>query len=158
MKPSFIVAALACVVASIAIAGEQTAGKNVSDFKFIPFDGLPTCTTGAVAQGDPAQGTSFIVARVKPGCEVPWHWHTPAEHLMIVDGEAEVQMKDQPALRLRAGGFAMMPGHHVHRFRCASRHTTCVLYVYADSPFDIHYVDAQGTEIPAAQALQLPKM
>jgi hypothetical protein len=55
---------------------------------------------------------------------------------------------------LHSGGYIVMPPHHVHHFRCVSRKADCVFYVYADGPFDINYVDAQGNEIPATQALQ----
>ena len=63
---------------------------------------------------------------------------------MIVSGVARLETKDGKPLTLRAGGFALMPSRHVHRFRCTS---SCVLYVYSDAAFDIHYVDGNGKEI-----------
>jgi hypothetical protein len=46
-----------------------------------------------------------------------------------------------------------MPSKHVHQFQCTSK--SCLAYVHADSgPFDIHYVDAQGKEIPPEEALK----
>ena len=116
--------------------------------------GLPTCATGSVQKGDPTKGPSIILSKIAAGCSIPWHWHTPNEHLMLVSGVANVQMKDGKPVALRPGGFALMPSHHVHQFSCSG---PCVLYVYADAAFDLHYVDGQGQDIPPDQALKAVK-
>lgn len=132
----------------------QSPGQNVDEMKFGPVPGLPTCTTAAVQKGDPSKGASILLAKTSSGCSIPWHWHTPNEHLMLVKGVARVEMKDGKPLTLREGGFALMPARHVHQFVCE---TTCLLYVYSDGAFDIHYVDTQGKEIPPADALKQVK-
>jgi len=38
-----------------------------------------------------------------------------------------------------------------NQFRCQQ---ACQMYIYSDAAFDIHYVNAQGNEIPAADALK----
>ena len=139
---------------TLAKDGEHAAGQNMRDMKFAMFPALPTCAKGAVPSGDPSKGASMILAKASAGCAVPWHWHTPNENLMIVSGTARVQMKDQEPLTLHAGGFALMPAKHVHRFQCV---TACTLYVYSDTAFDIHYVDAQGKEISPEEALKAVK-
>ena len=126
-------------------------GTNMADMKFANVPPLPTCATASVASGDPTKGPSFILAKGTAGCTFPWHWHTPNEHLMIISGEASLQMKDAKAVTLQAGAFALMPSHHVHQFKCLS---ACVLYVYSDTAFDMHYVDKQGNEISPADALK----
>jgi quercetin dioxygenase-like cupin family protein len=123
----------------------------MNEMKFVSFPGLPTCVSGSVQSGDPAQGPSIILAKAAAGCAFPWHWHTPTEQLMMVSGTARAEMKDAGTVTLNAGGFAMMPAHHVHRFQCT---TACALYVSADAAFDIHYVDAQGSELAPDQALK----
>lgn len=45
----------------------------------------------------------------------------------------------------------MMPSRHVHQFRCER---ACLLYIYSDVAFDIHYVDGQENEISPAEALK----
>jgi len=129
-------------------------GRNLADMTFTPIPGLPTCATGAVQTGDPAKGSTIIVSRISAGCVFPWHWHTPNEHLMLASGVARLEMKDAAPLTLRAGGFALMPSKHVHQFTCEQ---TCLLYVYADAAFDMHYVNGAGTEIPATDALTMVK-
>ncbi|MGE5468468.1 MAG: cupin domain-containing protein [Ignavibacteria bacterium] len=149
-------AGLACL-AGLAAAEEQAVLSNISDVRFAPFPDFPTCATGAVQKGDPATQPSIIIAKMTKGCTVPWHWHTPNEHLMMTAGEARLATRDGgKAQPLRAGGFALMPAKHVHRIECVSK--VCVLFVYADAaPFDIHYADAQGNEIPPGEALKAVK-
>jgi quercetin dioxygenase-like cupin family protein len=126
-------------------------GQNVTEMTFANVPGLPTCTVGSVQNGDPAKGPSIIFARIDAGCVIPWHWHTPSEHLMMVKGVAHVEMKDGKPLTLESGGYALMPSRHVHQFRCEK---ACSLYIYSDAAFDMHYVDAQGNEISAEDALK----
>lgn len=130
--------------------GHPTA-RNIAEMKFEPVPGMPACAPGAVLSGDPAKGPSIIIGKLAPGCSIPWHYHTPNEHLMMISGVARVDVKDGEPITLRAGGFALMPSRHVHQFRCT---TACSLFVYSDAAFDIHYVDAQGKEIPADEALK----
>ncbi len=70
---------------------------------------------------------------------------------MMVKGVAHVEMKDGKPLTLESGGYALMPSRHVHQFRCEK---ACSLYIYSDAAFDMHYVDAQGNEISAEDALK----
>lgn len=130
---------------------EKSAGRNVMEMKFAAVPGLPTCARGAVQSGDPTKGASIIFAKMPAGCSIPWHWHTPSEHVMIVRGAGRMEMKDGKPITLRAGGFALMASHHVHQFRCEQ---ACQLYIYSDVAFDIHYVNKQGNEISPAEALK----
>ncbi len=139
--------------------GQGAAGQavvlNMSEMKFVPIPGLPTCSTVSVQSGDPTKGPSIILGKIATGCSFPWHWHTPNENVMMVSGVGSMQMKDGKPLSLRAGGFAMMPSHHIHQFRCSSG--PCALYIFSDAAFDIHYVDAQGKEISPDEALKAVK-
>lgn len=152
----------ACFAVALATAGAAAAknggaragGTNASDMKFATIPGLPTCLHGSVQTGDP-MGTSFILlGKGDAGCTVPWHWHTANEHLMIVDGKAQIALRsvDQgKPTTLSSGGFALLPATKVHQFRCEG---ACEFYLYSDGKFDIHYVDSSGNEISPDQALQ----
>jgi quercetin dioxygenase-like cupin family protein len=140
-------------VATAAMAQHPQA-RNVSEMKIGMIPPLPTCATGSVQSGDPATGPSVIYARAAAGCVIPWHWHTPTETLMMVSGNATIEPKDGKATKLRAGGFAVMPSKHAHRFTCA---TACSLYVSSDGAFDIHYVDKEGNEISPDDAMKAVK-
>jgi quercetin dioxygenase-like cupin family protein len=129
----------------------STSGRNMAEMTFGPVPGLPSIAVAAVESGDPRTGPSIILAKVPKGCVIPWHWHTPGEHVMIVSGTAVMEMKDGKPATLRPGGFVLMPAHHIHQFRGV---TNCVLFVYSDAAFDIHYVNAAGNEISADEALK----
>ena len=145
-----------CVLAGVAQAQDMAPqpGTNMAAMKFVMIPPLPTCATGSIANGNPAQGPSIILAKATTGCVIPWHWHTPNEHVMVVSGLVRLQMKDAKPVTLSAGGFALMPSHHQHEFKCLR---TCALYIYSDAAFDIHYLDKQGKEIQPADAMKAVK-
>jgi len=119
--------------------------------KFINFPGLPGCMKGSVQSGDPSKGASVILGKGSAGCQIPWHWHTATEQLMMVSGAAKVEMKDGAPILLHTGDYVSMPTKHVHHFTCQA---TCTLFIASDAAFDIHYVDSSGQEIPPDQALK----
>ena len=129
----------------------NSSGRNVTEMKMTTIPGLPTCALGSIQSGNPTNAASIIFAKLPAGCSIPWHWHTPTEHVMIVSGVVRMDMKDAKSLTLRTGGFVMLPSHHVHQARCPQ---ACSIYIYSDVAFDIHYVNAQGTEISPAEALK----
>src|SRR5205823_8443333 len=144
------------IVACLSIAHAEDMGvlRKLAENKLAPMAGLPTCITMAVESGDPSKGPSVIVFKGTAGCLIPWHWHTPTEHVMVVSGSAKVEMKGGSSGILGPGGYAMMPGKHVHQFTCT---TACSAFVHSDGAFDIHYVDASGKEIPPDTALMTKK-
>ncbi|MDE2234987.1 MAG: cupin domain-containing protein [Gammaproteobacteria bacterium] len=131
--------------------GMQPVALNLSQQKFSPAPGYPACMSMAVLSGNPAKEPSLIVLKFKSGCTVPWHWHTPNEHLMLASGVGKAEMKGGKMVTLKSGGYVLVPAHEVHMFTCKYR---CVLFLSSDGPFDTHYVDATGNEIPPEQALK----
>lgn len=155
---SMLAASLALCVAGPVWAqasADHPVVQGMGGMKMMEFPGMPKCAPGSVQSGDPAKGPSIILAKTSTGCMVPWHWHTPNEHLMMVKGTARLEMKDGKPGTLRAGDYAMLPAKHVHQFVCTS---SCVFYVHSDGPFDIHYVNAQGNELAPEEALKPAKM
>jgi len=154
--------AACCLLSAVLVAGVATrfasaedkmvyAGKATS--KFVNFPGLPTCMTGSVQHGDPANGASVILAKSTAGCRIPWHWHTADEQLMIVSGSAKVGMKDGQPTALHSGDYLSLPGKSAHQFTCVA---ACTLFILPSGSFDIHYVDKDGKEISADEALKSP--
>jgi quercetin dioxygenase-like cupin family protein len=131
-------------------AAHHPAVRNLDDIEFVATPGFPSCVLGAVQSGDPATGPSVILGTMTAGCIIPWHWHSPSEHVMLVSGEVVMEMRNGEQLVLRPGGFALMPSGHVHQARCAQ---ACTMFVYSDAALDIRYVNAQGREISAEEAL-----
>jgi quercetin dioxygenase-like cupin family protein len=143
------------LVFSIWAAAQESDKPNymaASTSKFTNFPGVPQCMTGAVQQGDPSKGDAVLLLKAKTGCIVPWHWHTATERVMMVSGRAKADMKDGSPATLRAGDFLNLDPKHIHQFTCQM---SCTLFdISSSAPFDIHYVDAAGNEIPAEQALK----
>ena len=153
MKTIFIATILLTVLPASAQETADTAvvSKGMSA-KFAALPDVPDCATVAALKGDPGKGPSVIEMKFTPGCIVPWHWHTPSEQLMMVSGRAKAEMKDSGPVILRAGDYLNLTSRHVHQFTCLA---SCVLFdVTGAAPFDVHYVDAIGNEIPAEQALK----
>ncbi len=112
---------------------------------------IPACAKVAVLRENPANGASVRVAKWPAGCTVPKHWHTPNVELIMISGKMRLETEGNKVLQ--AGDYVFLPSKHQHQFPCA---TACVFYLITDGPFDIHYVDSDGKEIPAQQALRSP--
>ena len=146
---------VAVLLACLFIAqAEMGVLRKLSENKLAPMPGMPGCVTMAVESGDPSKGPSVIVFKGTAGCLIPWHMHTPNEHVMIVSGSAKVEMKGGSTATLGAGGYALMPSKHVHQFTCT---LACTAFVHSDAAFDIQYVDGDGKEIPPEAALAKKK-
>jgi len=117
--------------------------------KFTNMPVLPPCVTLSVQRGDPSKGPSVILLKFKPGCVIPWHWHTASEQLMVVSGTGKAQMKDGQPATVRPGDYLYLPAKHVHQFTAV---TAVTMFDLPSGAFDIHYVDPTGAEIPPEKA------
>lgn len=116
---------------------------------------MPPCFRGAMQRVNKQSGGAVFLVKADPnGCEAPWHWHTSGEQITVVSGEVRIAMRGHSAEVLHAGGFAYMPGHHIHSFSCVG---PCVHFVQSDGPYDIHFVDEQDREITMQEALKATK-
>jgi quercetin dioxygenase-like cupin family protein len=118
--------------------------RPAAEVKFDPDDDVK-CLSSAVESGNPATGPSTIILKAPPGCLVPWHYHTAAEQLTVVQGSVRTEMEGMPARPLGPAGFAMMPGKVKHRFSCQSK-TACVMFVTFDRTYDIFWVKDNKTK------------
>ena len=139
--------------ASVQAQEDKPLVNLAANAKFGPAPNAPECFTIAVERGDPGSGPSVILARFAPACTAPFHWHTPSETAMMVSGSLQLQMKDGKPLVARRGDFAYLPSHHVHRATCLGA-APCLVFLSADAPFDIHWVDGAGQEISLDAALK----
>ena len=112
---------------------------------------LPSCGVGTVKDGNPGAGPSVIHIAFQPGCVIPWHWHTPNERIVVVSGSARAEMKGMAPLMLKQGDFILLSTKQIHQFTAV---TGVEIVDFSDAPFDIHYVDATGGEIPYQDALK----
>jgi quercetin dioxygenase-like cupin family protein len=155
MKRIALAVSLLMMGSVLSIAQDNGAIITSAEQKFASLPNFPDCMKGAVLHGDPGSASgATLIGKATAGCRIPWHFHTPNEEVGIISGTVKIQMKDEPAKMLKAGGYAYMPSKHQHEFTCI---TACSLFASADGKFDIHYVDADGKEIPLEDALKKGK-
>lgn len=124
---------------------------NPQTLKFAPIPNMPSCVSYATLRGDPRTGPAWVLLKLASGCRVPKHWHTPNEDVLIVSGAGTMTMEDGQTLPFVPGAYASLPSHHTHQASCTR---ACLLFTIEDAAYDIHYVDANGEEIPLDQALR----
>jgi quercetin dioxygenase-like cupin family protein len=127
---------------------------NDIKFEHLPF--LPDCLTIFVEHGNPETGPSEVLAKMSPGCVVPWHWHGPNESLIVVEGAVENQTRGENPYVMHKGDFAYLPTHHQHRGMCRGPEA-CMTFLYSDAQADVHWVDEAGKEISVTDAQKLDK-
>ncbi len=152
MKRILVLVALLCCAATFAAAQNAAVVVTPADQKFDNFPGYPTCVMGSVLHGAPDSDSGVVViAKATAGCKIPWHFHTPNEQVGVVSGMLKMQMKDGQPHTMVPGSYAFMPAKSVHMAQCT---TACTIFVAADGKFDIHYVNAAGSEITPDEAIK----
>jgi len=101
---------------------------------------FPTGCEIAVLHGDPGQPNADVFLRVPPKYEIPPHWHTSAERMVLVAGELHVTYQGQPVSVLKPGTYTYGPGKAPHKASCVSS-DACVLFIAFESPVDAHTFD-----------------
>lgn len=134
-------------------AGQTDQAKVVTpdQLAFQPMEGVPSCMTSNAIQGDPATGAATMVLKLTAGCSIPMHWHSAGEQVVMIKGNGLLQVKDEAAQNTSPGTYGMLMAKHPHRFACGAD-GECLVYLFSDGKFDIHWVDAQGAEIPLDKA------
>ncbi len=98
-----------------------------------PF--LPEGCGIAVLHGDPAKDNVDVFLKVPGKSQLPLHWHTSAERMVLVAGELLVTYDGQKEAVLKPGTYAFGPAKRSHSGACVSA-TPCVLFIAFESPLD----------------------
>ena len=96
----------------------------------------------AALHGDPAKPNADVFFRVPAQYDLPAHWHTSPERMVLVAGELHVTYDGQQPAILKPGMYAYGPAKAVHRGRCVSSEP-CVLFIAFEGPVD-------ATPVPGA--------
>lgn len=104
-----------------------------------PF--LPKGCGIAVLHGDPAKDNLDVFFKIPAKAELPLHWHTSAERMVLVAGELHVTYDGQKTAILKPGSYAYGPAKRPHKGVCASA-VPCVLFIAFESPLDAVPVEA----------------
>jgi quercetin dioxygenase-like cupin family protein len=97
----------------------------------------------AVLHGDPVKPNADVFFRVPPRYDLPAHWHSSPERMVLVSGELHVAYDGQAPTVLMPGSYAYGPAKAVHRGRCVSQEP-CVLFIAFEGPVDATPVPARA--------------
>lgn len=89
--------------------------------------------------GDPAKPNSDVFFKVGGGDELPLHWHTSAERMVLVQGELTVRYQGHAPVTLTPGIYAYGPPKLPHDGRCNSD-DACILFIAFEQPVDAYEV------------------
>jgi len=96
-----------------------------------------------VLHGDPATGPSDVFLRAPADYTFPAHWHTSAEHMVVVAGVVHVTYAGSKQFELRERTYALVPAKTGHKAHCGVG-GPCVMFIRFDSPIDA----APATDVP----------
>ena len=105
-----------------------------------PF--LPKGCGIAVLHGDPAKDNVDVFLKVPAKSELPLHFHTSAERMVLVSGELHVSYEGQKPAVMKTGSYAYGPAKRPHKGVCASA-VPCILFIAFESPLDAVPVEAE---------------
>ncbi|MDH4945018.1 cupin domain-containing protein [Sulfurimonas sp. C5] len=89
----------------------------------------------AVLHGDPAKKNTDVFFKVPAEYDIPHHWHTSAERMVLVSGTMTVKYDNHNEEVLTTGTYAYGPSKHPHRAYC-EKGEACVLFIAFEEPID----------------------
>src|SRR5688572_20100552 len=87
-----------------------------------------------------ARASSTSLLEVEPGCALPRHRDSAEEHIVVVAGEADLEVAGERA-RVAAGGVALVPKDVPHQVACAGAEPLRFVALYADVEVVTTYED-----------------
>ncbi len=133
---------LSILLSSVAVAQdvskEIALAKTFKDpqLKWVPCPAfIPKGCEIAILHGDPAKDNVDIFFKVPADFDIPPHWHTSAERMVLVSGELQVSYDGQEPVTLKPGMYAYGPAKLPHKARC-EKGAPCVLFIAFESPLD----------------------
>lgn len=111
---------------------------DLNSFNCPPF--IPEGCMITVLQGDPAKGNFDILFKIPANFEVPKHWHTSPERMVLLSGSLEVTYDGEATQVLEVGDYAYGPARKPHTARCGDN-GPCTLFIAFEAPLDAHEID-----------------
>lgn len=107
-------------------------------------------TTPLVSPGIGAQGFINGITEFGPGTRIPFHSHNCEESVMLLEGEAMLDIEGQEPVRLQPLDTTWLPANLSHRFRNLSdTQPMKILWIYA-SPQATRTLTETGETRPVA--------
>jgi len=138
LKRSALLLAFSAGFAATAFAQEPPLAHTAKDTQLKwgpcpPF--LPKGCEISVLNGDPAKHNADIFFKVPANADVPRHWHTSAERMVLVSGELHVTYDGHKTSVLKPGSYAYGPAKLPHKAQCKNA-GPCVLFIAFESAVD----------------------
>ncbi len=94
------------------------------------------CQLG-ILQGDPSKPNSDVIFKVPGNFDLPAHWHTSAERMVLISGELDLTYQGQPTIHIKQGMYIYGPPKVPHTGRCVSAEP-CELFIAFEGAIDAH--------------------
>ncbi len=98
-----------------------------------PF--MPEGCKIAVLQGDPSKGDFDVFFKVPPNYDIPNHYHTSPERMVLVSGELHVTYQGEKSSVMKVGTYAYGPAKKPHVATCKGG-DPCVIFIAFEDPLD----------------------
>ena len=93
----------------------------------------------SILRSDEASGDTAMIVRAKAGTQVPKHWHTANEQIIVIEGVLNIESEGH-TVSLSKGGFHFLPSKVLHR-AWANDNDDILIFIAADAPWDINFVE-----------------
>jgi quercetin dioxygenase-like cupin family protein len=136
------IVAAACVAIGLlgqaAVAQEGKASNATllpaGSMKFSPVEGFPGLQM-AVAEGDPAKGSSHFFIKFPAGFAAPLHHHTSDHHAAVIAGTLVLNV-DGKDTKLGPGSYFTFSNKTKHMTRCDAG-SDCLVFSDVRGPWDV---------------------
>jgi quercetin dioxygenase-like cupin family protein len=97
--------------------------------EFIP----PECQAAILRLG-PDGKDSDVLYRIPANMDLPAHWHSSPERMILISGEFHIDYDGHAPLVMRAGSYAWGPPRVPHSARCGNQGTCFLFVAFVDPP------------------------
>ena len=116
---------------------------NDTDLQWGPCPSfMPDGCNIAVLHGDPSKKNVDILFKIKGGSDVPNHWHSSPERMILLSGKLSVTYEDETTQVIETGSYAYGPSNKKHTAKCLSKEP-CVIFIAFEDPLDAFAVEAK---------------
>ena len=96
---------------------------------------MPDGCSIAVLHGDPSKRNLDVFFKVQANYEIPNHYHTSAERMVLISGELHVTYEGEETQVMKVGSYAYGPSTKPHIAKCGDAEP-CILFIAFEEPLD----------------------
>jgi len=96
---------------------------------------MPAGCQIAVLNGELGKPNIDIFFKVPPNYDIPNHYHTSPERMVLVSGELHVTYEDEKTTVMKAGTYAYGPSQKPHVAKCQGG-DPCIIFIAFEEPLD----------------------